>query len=45
MLDGLAETFGGTAEQRADYLLRTPRVTPTWTTSQLVDLCHGARQV
>lgn len=44
MLDGLAETFDGTAQQRADYLLAAPGVTPTWTTSQLMDLCHGARQ-
>jgi len=42
MLDGLAQTFGGTAEQRADYLLAAPGVTPTWTVSQLVDLCTVA---
>jgi hypothetical protein len=40
MLDGLAQTFGGTAQERADYLLGAPGVAPTWTASQLVDLCH-----
>jgi hypothetical protein len=46
MLDGLAETFGCTAERRADYLLGAPGVTPTWTASQLVDLCDdGERMV
>ena len=41
MLEGLAEAFGGTAEERANYLLGAPGVTPTWTASQLVDLCDG----
>ncbi len=41
MLDGLAEAFGGTAEERANYLLAAPGVRPAWTASQLVDLCDG----
>jgi hypothetical protein len=45
MLDGLAETFGGTAQERAYYLLRAPGVAPTWTSSQLVDLCDWGPSV
>jgi hypothetical protein len=39
MLDGLGETFGWTADERARYLLRAPGVAPAWTASQLVELC------
>jgi hypothetical protein len=35
VLDGLGETFGWTAEQRSDYLLGAPGVTPGWTARQL----------
>jgi hypothetical protein len=41
MLDGLGEAFGWTAEQRADYLLRAPGVTPVWSASRIVELCDG----
>jgi hypothetical protein len=41
MLDGLEETFGWSAEERADYLLRAPGVAPTWSTGELVELCDG----
>jgi hypothetical protein len=41
MLDGLGEAFGWTADERAQYLLRAPGVTPTWTASRLVELCDG----
>ena len=39
MLDGLGETFGWTADVRADYLLRAPGVAPTWNAGELVELC------
>jgi hypothetical protein len=39
MLDGLGETFGWTADERVQYLMRAPGVTPTWTAGQLVELC------
>jgi hypothetical protein len=39
MLDGLGETFGWTADERARYLLHAPGVAPTWTASRLVELC------
>lgn len=35
MLAGLDETFGWTADQRIDYLLRAPGVVPGWTARQL----------
>jgi hypothetical protein len=41
MLDGLGETFGWTADERVQYLLRAPGVTPAWIASQLVELCDG----
>lgn len=41
MLDGLGEIFGWTTDERARYLLRMARVTPTWTANGLVDLCDG----
>jgi hypothetical protein len=41
MLDGLGEAFGWTADERADYLLRAPGVTPAWSASRLVELCDG----
>jgi hypothetical protein len=41
MLDGLGEAFGWTVDERVDYLLRAPGVTPTWTASRLVELCDG----
>jgi hypothetical protein len=45
MLDGLFEAFGGTADERADYLLRTPGVSPTWTASRLIGLCDNGAGV
>ncbi|MBB5167263.1 histone deacetylase [Mycobacterium sp. AZCC_0083] len=41
MLDGLGETFGWTADEQVQYLLRAPGVAPAWTASQLVELCDG----
>jgi hypothetical protein len=41
MLDGLGEAFGWTADERADYLLRAPGVTPAWGAGRLVELCDG----
>jgi hypothetical protein len=41
MLDGLGEAFGWTVDERVDYLLRAPGVTPTWTADGLVELCDG----
>lgn len=41
MLDGLAEAFGWTAEQRVQYLLRAQGVNPAWTASGLRALCDG----
>jgi hypothetical protein len=41
MLDGLGEAFGWTADERADYLLRAPGVTPAWSACRLVELCDG----
>jgi hypothetical protein len=41
MLDGLGEAFGWTADERADYLLRAPGVTPAWSAGRLVELCAG----
>jgi hypothetical protein len=41
MLDGLGEAFGWTTDERVQYLLRAPGVTPAWTASQLVELCGG----
>jgi hypothetical protein len=41
MLDGLDETFGWTADERVEYLLRAPGVTPAWTASQLLELCEA----
>ena len=41
MLDGLGETFGWTADERVQYLLRAPGVAPAWTASRLVELCDG----
>lgn len=40
MLNGLDETFGWTADQRAAYLLRATGVSPTWTAPQLIELCN-----
>jgi hypothetical protein len=45
MLDGLGETFGWTADERVDYLLRAPGVAPTWTAGQLVELCSAVTDV
>ena len=45
MLDGLGETFGWTADERAQYVMRAPGVTPTWTAGQLVELCDDAASV
>jgi hypothetical protein len=42
MLDGLGETFGWTADERAAYLLRAPGVATAWTAGRLVELCDGA---
>lgn len=42
MLDGLGETFGWTADKRADYLIRAPGVAAAWTEAQLAALCNGA---
>jgi hypothetical protein len=39
MLDGLEETFGWSAEERVDYLLRAPGVAPAWDADGLVELC------
>jgi hypothetical protein len=39
MLDGLAETFGWSVDQRVDYLLRAPGVVPAWTAPALVGMC------
>jgi hypothetical protein len=39
MLEGLEETFGWTANERADYLLRAPGVAQAWTADRLVELC------
>jgi hypothetical protein len=43
MLDGLGETFGWTADERADYLLRAPGVAPAWSAARLVGLCDASR--
>jgi hypothetical protein len=45
MLDGLGETFGWTADERAQYVIRAPGVTPTWTAGQLVELCSAVTGV
>ena len=42
MLDGLGETFGWTADERAHYLVRAPGVAPAWSADRLVELCDGA---
>jgi hypothetical protein len=39
MLDGLGETFGWTADEQVQYLLRAPGVTPTWAAGGLLELC------
>lgn len=41
MLDGLGQTFGWTAAERADYLLRAPGVAMAWTAAQLIELCDA----
>ncbi len=45
MLDGLEETFGWTADERAAYLLRAPGVSPAWNAGELVDLCTTVADV
>jgi hypothetical protein len=39
VLQGLDETFGWTAGERVDYLLRAPGVAPAWTAGELHGLC------
>jgi hypothetical protein len=38
LLDGLAETFDSTVDERAQYLLHAPGVTPTWTADHIASL-------
>jgi hypothetical protein len=45
MLYGLGETFGWTADERVDYLLRAPGVAPTWTAGKLVELRSAVADV
>jgi hypothetical protein len=39
VLAGLGETFGWTAAERVNYLLRAHGVAPAWTARSLVELC------
>jgi hypothetical protein len=42
LLDGLAETFDSTGDERVQYLMRAPGVTPTWTAGHIASLCPNA---
>jgi hypothetical protein len=44
MLDGLDETFGWTADERAHYLMRAPGVAAAWSAGELVALCNGVAE-
>jgi len=45
MLDGLGETFGWTADERAQYMMRAAGVAPTWTAGELIELCSAVADV
>jgi hypothetical protein len=45
MLDGLGETFGWTADERAQYVMRAPGVSRAWSAGQLAELCDDAATV